>query len=127
MGVAWAVGDALAQGRLPDRHLATEDARLHGTMFDATLGVPTDRLWERWRTLVAAFPAYAFHQRQAHSIPGECVIVVGVAVSPGSSALTGALYHFRGARISAVESFHHPHAAFARARLPWPGLGGDPR
>ena len=55
--------------------------------------------------------------------PGERVIVVGAAVSPGSSALTAAIYSFRGDRICGAECHRHPADAFRRVDLEWSGLG----
>lgn len=123
VAVAAEVGDALAHGRMPEQRLVTEDATLRGTMFDTTLGVVTDQLGARWTALVAAFPSYAFHQREAHAVPGERVIVVGAAVSPGSSALTAAIYSFRGDRICGAECHRYPADAFRRVDLEWSGLG----
>lgn len=61
--------------------------------------------------------------RSIHPVSGEGVIIVVVAVRPGSAALAAALCRFEGRRIARVECYADAALAFEQVGLPMPAPG----
>lgn len=117
------VTQMLGDGRTPGPEQLTDDAMTLGSFFgihNESIGEPTV---QRWADLLEAAPRLRVAPRSIHPVSGERVMLVVVAVQPGSTALAAALFSFRGARISQIECFADAARAFEHVGMAMPPAG----